>query len=133
MSGRGAALALAMLGILAGVALQVVVGPGLNDLALVLISIAGALALIVPVIAAMPMRRARMESSPKSRRAVYIAMALALLLAWIIVIAVSMSNDVEWPRTIGGLGLIAITTIVWVISSSSLRRRSKGEPYSPDE
>jgi hypothetical protein len=82
MSGRGASLVLALLGILAGVALQLLVGSSLNDLGLFLISLAATLALIVPVIAAMPMRRARIAASPESRRAVHIAMTVALLLAW---------------------------------------------------
>jgi hypothetical protein len=61
-----------------------------------------------------------MATSPESRKAVYITMTVALLLAWIILIAVSILSDVQWFRIIGGLALLGITPIAWIIMSFRL-------------
>lgn len=130
MSGRGASLALGLLGILAGLALQLLIGASLNALGLFLIALATTLALIVPVIATMPLRRARIATSPASRKAVYIALAVALFFAWIILIAVSIMSAVQWFRIIVGLALLGITPLAWIIMSFSLGSRPRRDTNS---
>lgn len=114
MAARGMSLLLGLVGIAAGIALQFLVGARLDNVGLFFISLAGALALIAPVVTAMPARKEKMMSSPKSRKIGYVFVVLSLLLAWIVLVTVAVVNGLAFPSVLAGLALLSLTTCVWV-------------------
>lgn len=128
MSRRWKPFALGLLGVSAGVALQLLVGRGISNFALFFVSLAAVFTLIVPVTAEMPARRESIMKSAGSRRKYYAAALVALLLGWVIFILTGMLNGVTLVPLLAGLALLAITTCTWFVMRLASRRDSAGEP-----
>jgi hypothetical protein len=129
MNGRGMALLLAMIGLLSGIGLQLLIGSKLDTVDLVFASVAGMLALIVPVIASIPERKDQMRESPLYRRRMIFASAVALALAWIVLIILALLNGVELARAVLGMVLLSFTTCAWFIggsASSNVHKKMSG-------